>query len=71
MHLPQGNLPGFWQRFAQGNASRGGNESSISESAIAFPRAEAESKPSGSFDLMREVNICSAGKEGSLELAMA
>lgn len=47
--------------------------SGIRVSSIAFPRAsqsDAESKPNGSLDLMREANARSADEESLLELAV-
>jgi hypothetical protein len=54
--------------FAQGNASSGGNVSGITVSSIALPRASQSdivSTPSGSFDLMSEVNIRGSADEDS------
>lgn len=47
--------------------------SGITVSSIALPSAsqsDAASTPSGSFDLMREVNIRSADEDSSLESVM-
>ena len=73
LHFTHGILPGPGQRLAQGNDSRGGDVSGRRVSSISSPRvsqSDAESKPNGSFDLIREANTRPAGEESWLELAV-